>query len=339
MNKIFINKIMLLTLFTYHSHSGEISSEISVETHKATVNSLQHLNSYLENEGIDLSKTVIGFDFDDTLARRSIGYTDKTGHYMPLDQTIFNTEITRDKRREFKGVIDTFELSGILKTSKNDQKNRLHEDRYITKGVTILRNKALLATYEHLQSQQNVKPLDSIHRLQPLEGERTKHAIQHLVQANVLQLGVCSVMNGYPERLNFLQEIGLNKSNYIAGEDKLNSLIKLANQLPAGEKVQNLVLIDNYSGSADELFRSNIADILNEHRDRFEDKVNVIGIIYDYKDRHSTKVGLMASYLNLLLKPGVKVPSHGESYGENDSILPERYKDWASKVAKLQEKK
>lgn len=339
MNKFHLNKIILATLFSYHSHSSDISAEINVTTHKVTANSLQHINSYLKNEGIDLEKTVIGFDFDDTLARRSIGYTDDNGHYIPLDQKIFNTEIIRDRRDEFKGVIDTFELSGSLEISENTSQNRLLEDSYITKGVTILRNKALLATYEHLQNQENEKPLDSIHKLQPLEGKETKNAIQELTNSNVLQLGVCSVMTGYPERLNFLQEIGLNKNNYIAGEDKLNSLIKLANQLPEDRKVQNLILVDNYSGSADDLFRSNIAEAINKHPDRFEDKVNVIGIIYNYKDRQSTKVSLIASYLDLLLKTGVKVPSHGESYGENDAVLPERYKDWASKVAKLQERK
>lgn len=322
---------LLNTVLAYHTtldaeaNTPALTSstyQMTPETLTRKIDSIDKLNDVVAS--LD-GQSVIGFDFDDTLARRHVFTSGDL-----VDDILFHTENTRDRRAQFKAFLERYEILPNFQLTGVKAIDNTLEDAYLKEGASIVRNKLLVAAAERFLAQpknvhvpHNDKMIAQTHQLMPVEGELTKKTLESLGAKNIA-MGVCSVMQPAKERITFADSLGL--STYIQGHDKLKSLTDIVLQKDLSA-VKNLILVDNYSGSGDELMNpekygyASREETLNRIKERLAPGVRLVSVVYEpKKDVSKTGIGLSQAYFTALNHPAVKVPMRGSSLGPNSHL-------------------
>lgn len=263
-------------------------------------------------EGHDWRRTVVGFDFDETLARHVLDLPCNkkmdhllSGELRTIDNVIYNRALQALKalglnETDSLGVV-AYQKGGYYKLKEREQKKRYAEflDTLQATGQAGNRQMESLAAkcfpyavHGRLTDaiKDDIKASQYYEYMEPLA--IMKKAIKELQLAGAF-VGICSVGDSDEARQEVQKSLGIKAEHWVRGENKFKRLLWMAKELvqsrldPSAGDYDTCVLIDNFKDGTITFAQSAVKEGLKGvgvHYDKVDNSITTESLVKEFKE-------------------------------------------------------
>lgn len=306
--------VICLTSITVH-----VLPAADTGLHKKAI--LLHISSYADltkklmealGEGHDWRRTVVGFDFDETLVRPVLDLPCNkkidqllSGELKTVDNVIYERGVKALnllKLNEWDSLAAVaYERGGYYKLKKREQeknyaqfiKTMQENGQERNPQVQMLAARCFpYAVHQRLSDaiKDDIKANQRYEYMEPLN--IIKDAVKKLQMAGAF-VGICSVGESNEQRQEVQKSVGIKAEHWVRGENKFKRLLEMAKQLsanrldPSAGDYDTCILIDNFrQGTIDFAKSAEQAGLIGVgvHYDSIDNSITTESLIKEFKE-------------------------------------------------------